>query len=194
VEPIFFATPIKWRAWLERHHAEASEIVVGFYKRASGTTSITWAEAVEEALCYGWIDGVRRRLDDHRYSIRFTPRKPTSTWSAVNIARVQQLTADGRMRPSGLAAFERRSDERSAIYAYEQRRNAALDARAERRLRAHRKAWRFWEAQPPWYRKTAAWWVISAKRSETRERRLTQLIEDSANQRTIRHLTRPTRD
>jgi uncharacterized protein YdeI (YjbR/CyaY-like superfamily) len=193
VEPTFFATPHAWHAWLEEHHADAAEVLVGFHKRSSGIPGITWAEAVDEALCFGWIDGVRRRVDNDRYTIRFTPRTTTSTWSAVNIARVHQLTKEGRMRPAGLAAFERRSEERSAVYAYEQRKHATLDAGSERRFRANRNAWRFWEAQPPWYRRTAAWWVISAKRPDTRERRLTKLIEDSANQRTIRQLTRPTK-
>jgi uncharacterized protein YdeI (YjbR/CyaY-like superfamily) len=191
VEPIFFATPEAWRAWLEKHHADATEVIVGFYKRASGITSITWAEAVDEALCFGWIDGVRRRIDEERYTNRFTPRTPTSTWSAVNIARVKQLRKEGRMRPEGLAAFQSRSDERSAIYAYEQRQEAKLDAGSERRFRSNRDAWRFWESQPPWYRRTAAWWVISAKRPETRERRLAQLIEDSADRRRIRRLIPP---
>jgi uncharacterized protein YdeI (YjbR/CyaY-like superfamily) len=152
---------------------------------------MTWSEAVDEALCFGWIDGVRRRLDDESYTIRFTPRRPRSIWSAVNIERVHALRSEGRMRPAGLRAFEARADERSAIYAYEQRRGAKLEPAQERRFRANAQAWAFFNAQPPWYRRNATWWVISAKKEETRAKRLETLIEDSANGRTIRPLRRP---
>jgi len=189
MEPTFFATPDEFRAWLQEHHATASELLVGFHKKDSGRPSITWPRAVDQALCFGWIDGVRRRIDDASYSIRFTPRKARSTWSAVNVRRVGELTAEGLMHPAGLAAFERRSAARTAIYSYEQRRGAELDAERERRFRANERAWAWFEAQPPSYRRTATHWVISAKRAETRERRLERLIADSAAGRPMPPLT-----
>jgi len=185
-EPTFFAEPADFRAWLEENHERGSELWVGFHKKATGRPSITWPEAVDEALCFGWIDGIRRSLGDESYMIRFTPRKPRSTWSAVNIARAKELVAEGRMRPAGLAAFEVRSDDRSAIYAYEQRHEAQLAPDEEREFRANERAWEFFQAHPPWYRKTALWWVVSAKREETRARRLRTLIDDSANGRKLR--------
>jgi uncharacterized protein YdeI (YjbR/CyaY-like superfamily) len=180
MEPTFFATPADFRAWLERHHESDSELIVGFHKRGSGRPSITWPEAVDQALCFGWIDGVRRRIDDTSYSIRFTPRKARSTWSAVNIKRMKELVDGGLVAPAGLAAFERRADDRSAIYSYEQRKAAKLEADQERRLRADERAWAFFEAQPPSYRRAAIHWVTTAKKPETRDRRLAQLIECSA--------------
>jgi uncharacterized protein YdeI (YjbR/CyaY-like superfamily) len=180
MEPTFFATPADFRAWLERHHERDSELIVGFHKRGSGRPSITWPEAVDQALCFGWIDGVRRRIDDTSYSIRFTPRKARSTWSAVNIKRMKELVEGGLVAPAGLAAFERRADDRSAIYSYEQRKAPDLEADQERRLRADERAWAFFEAQPPSYRRAAIHWVTSAKKPETRDRRLAQLIECSA--------------
>jgi uncharacterized protein YdeI (YjbR/CyaY-like superfamily) len=180
MEPTFFATPADFRAWLERHHESHSELIVGFHKMGSGRPSITWPEAVDQALCFGWIDGVRRRIDDTSYSIRFTPRKARSTWSAVNIRRMNELVGEGLVAPAGLAAFERRADDRSAIYSYEQRKAARLEPDQERRLRADERARAFFEAQPPSYRRAAIHWVTSAKKPETRERRLAQLIECSA--------------
>jgi uncharacterized protein YdeI (YjbR/CyaY-like superfamily) len=188
--PLFFPTPADFRAWLAKNHATASELWVGFYKKASGRPSITWPESVDEALCVGWIDGIRKTIDAESYKIRFTPRKRTSTWSAVNIARVAELAQQGRMKPAGLAAFEQRSEAKSGIYAYEQRKNAALDPAAEKQFRANAKAWKFFQAQPAGYRKTAAWWVISAKREETRAERLATLIADSAAGLPLRQLDR----
>lgn len=179
-KPRFFATPADFRAWLKEHHATAEELSVGFQKKGSGKPSITWPEAVDEALCVGWIDGVRHRIDDDSYRIRFTPRNPKSTWSAVNLKRVEELTKQGRMRAAGLRAFANRVEAKTGIYAYEQRENAALDEAAEAQFRANPIAWRHFEAQPAWYRKQMAWWVVSAKREETREKRLTTLIESSA--------------
>jgi uncharacterized protein YdeI (YjbR/CyaY-like superfamily) len=193
VKPTFFATPSEFRAWLERHHATSRELLVGFYKKGSGRPSITWPEAVDQALCFGWIDGVRRSIDETSYSIRFTPRKPTSNWSAINIARVKELGASGLMRPAGLTAFRHRSDKKSAIYSYEQRSAAKLSKGDEGRLKANKKAWAFFLDQPPWYRRTATYWVVSAKKEETRQRRLATLIADSAGGRTIGPLTRPVR-
>jgi uncharacterized protein YdeI (YjbR/CyaY-like superfamily) len=180
MEPTFFATPADFRAWLERHHESHSELIVGFHKRGSGRPSITWQESVDQALCFGWIDGVRRRIDDASYSIRFTPRKARSTWSAVNIRRMKELVEEGLVAPAGLAAFDRRTDDRTAIYSHEQRKAAKLEPDQERRLRADERARAYFEAQPPSYRRAAIHWVTSAKKPETRERRLAQLIECSA--------------
>jgi len=166
---------------------------VGFYRRSSGKPSVTWQELVDEELCFGWIDGVRNGLDEVSYANRITPRKPRSTWSAINIARAKELIARGRMRPAGLRAFERRTDERSAIYSYEQRTKPKLDAEAARSFRANEKAWAFFQGQPASYRRAATWWVISAKREETRRKRLTTLIRDSQNGRTVGPLSRPPR-
>jgi uncharacterized protein YdeI (YjbR/CyaY-like superfamily) len=192
MEPTFFATPADFRAWLERNHESHSELIVGFHKRGTGRPSITWPEAVDQALCFGWIDGVRRRIDDTCYSIRFTPRKTRSTWSAVNIKRMKELVEEGLVAPAGLAAFERRTDDRSAIYSYEQRKSAKLEPDQERRLRADERANAFFEAQPPSYRRAAIHWVTSAKKLETRERRLAQLIACSAAGEPVPPLTRPT--
>jgi len=180
MEPTFFPTPAAFRKWLETNHASATELLVGFYKRGSGKPSITWPESVDQALCFGWIDGVRRRIDDVRYSIRFTPRKQISNWSAINIARVAELTKLGLMRPAGLRAFEQRREDKSAIYSYE---NAVrtLDPSDEKTFRANRKAWQFFNAQAPSYRRVCIYWVTSAKKEETRARRLATLINDSAN-------------
>ncbi|HYC58840.1 MAG TPA: YdeI/OmpD-associated family protein [Thermoanaerobaculia bacterium] len=183
MKPRFFKKPEDFRAWLEKNHDSAKELLVGFWKRDSGKPSITWPESVDEALCFGWIDGIRRRIDDESYTIRFTPRAVKSKWSAVNIKRVAELTELGRMKPAGLAAFEKR-DPKSEGYSYE-RREATLDAAMEKRFRANKAAWTFWEAQPPYYRRTLSWWVISAKREETREKRLEQLIAASAEGRRI---------
>ncbi len=187
--PTFCATPAAFRAWLDAHHATASELWVGFYKKGSGQPSITWPEAVDQALCFGWIDGIRKSVDTLSYTIRFTPRAARSTWSAVNIARVAELTALGLMRPAGLVAFEARTDARSAIYAYEQK-NTALDAASVEQFRAHTTAWTFFQAQAPWYQRTAIWWVISAKKEDTQRTRLARLIDDSAQGRTLPQLTR----
>lgn len=189
MEATFFATPAQFRAWLEEHHESESELLVGFYKRGSGKPCITWPESIDQALCFGWIDGVRRSLGDEAYTIRFTPRKPRSTWSAVNLTRMKELIEEGLVHPSGMAAFERRSDDRTAIYAYEQRKTARLPPEYEQQLRSNASAAEFFDSQPPWYRRTAAHWVTSAKREATRERRLAQLIEDSANGRRIGPLT-----
>lgn len=193
MEPVFFATPSEFRAWFEAHHDTAQEVLVGFYKRDSGRPSITWPESVDEALCFGWIDGVRRSLDEISYCIRFTPRKPRSIWSDVNIKRAQELINLGRMQPAGLKAFEQRAEARSRIYAYEQRNIAQLGEAAEQQFRANTAAWDFFQGQPPSYRRTAIWWVISARQEATRVKRLATLIEDPAHGRTIRPLTRPTR-
>jgi uncharacterized protein YdeI (YjbR/CyaY-like superfamily) len=189
-EPRFFPAASAWRKWLAKNHATADEFWVGFHKKASGKPSITWPESVDEALCFGWIDGVRKSIDADRYKIRFTPRRPGSTWSLVNMKRVEELSALGRMQSAGIDAFAVRKEKRSGIYAYEQRKKAALDPEQERRFRASRRAWDFFQSQPPSYRQTATWWVVSAKREETRERRLAVLIDDSERGRRIGPLTR----
>lgn len=191
MEPRFFATPQDFRAWIEAHHSTSQELLVGFRKKGSGLPSITWPESVDHALCFGWIDGVRRAVDDVSYTITFTPRKVGSMWSAKNIARVAELTAMGLMHPAGLAAFARRTEGRSAVYSFEQE-EVELGRVYEKWFRADRAAWTFFQGQPPSYRKAAMWWVISAKQEETQLRRLETLIDDSANGRRIKHLTRPT--
>jgi uncharacterized protein YdeI (YjbR/CyaY-like superfamily) len=190
-EPTFFATPAAFRRWLDKHHATERELLVGFYKSSTGRPSITWPEARDEALCVGWIDGVRKGRDADSYTIRFTPRKRRSIWSAVNVKRVEALTREGRMTPAGLAAFEARSDRRTGIYSHEQRDAASLTPAQERRFKSNRPAWAWFRAQAPSYRKTAIWWVVSAKREDTRERRLGILIADSEAGRRVPPLTRP---
>jgi uncharacterized protein YdeI (YjbR/CyaY-like superfamily) len=187
---LFFATPDDFRTWLEQHHAIEKELLVGFYKRDSGKPSVTWPESVDCALSYGWIDGVRNSIDGISYQIRFTPRKPTSTWSAVNVKRVAELTKIGLMRPAGLKAFEARKGDKTGIYAYEQRKNAKLTPAYEKQFRANKRAWEFFQSQPPWYQRTASYRVISAKQEETRQKRLNQLIKDSAAGRPIKELAR----
>ncbi len=189
-KPIFFATPAAWRAWLEEHHASAAEVLVGFYKRGAKRPTITWPESVDQALCFGWIDGVRRSLDAERYTIRFTPRTARSTWSSVNIKRMGELAKLGLIHPAGRAAFEARDAKRSGIYSYEARSRAAFDADSERRFRANGAAWSFFSAQAPWYRRTATHWVTSAKRETTRRARLDTLITHAAAGRRIPPLDR----
>jgi uncharacterized protein YdeI (YjbR/CyaY-like superfamily) len=191
MQPTFFATPADFRQWLERHHQTERELLVGFYKKGSGRPSITWPESVAEALCFGWIDGVRRSIDDESYTIRFTPRKRGSIWSAVNMRLAEELIRDGRMQPAGLAAWQARDPAKSAVYSFEQKEAARLAPEMEARFRENAQAWKFWEAQPPGYRKTAAHYVMSAKREDTRARRLQTLIDDSAAGQRIALLRRP---
>jgi uncharacterized protein YdeI (YjbR/CyaY-like superfamily) len=188
MEAHYFTTQDEFRAWLAEHHATADELLLGFYKKGSGLTGISYAEALDAALGYGWIDGIRRRVDDERYTIRFTPRRPGSIWSDVNTRRAAELEAAGLMAPSGLAAFHGRDKAKAQQYSYE--RFGGLDEAAEAALRANPAAWAFWEAQPPSYRRPAAQWVMSAKREETRQRRLATLIADSANGLRIKELRR----
>lgn len=191
VKPKFFPTLADWRAWLEKHHADAEELWVGFYKRDSGRASITWPESVDGALCFGWIDGVRRSIDEESYMIRFTPRKPRSVWSAINIKRAKELHAGSLMHAAGLAAFEKRQSERSAIYSYEQRKTAELPAEFLKQFRGEKAAWKFFEGQPPWYRRTSTYWVISAKKEETRSRRIELLIDCCKRGKPLPLLARP---
>jgi uncharacterized protein YdeI (YjbR/CyaY-like superfamily) len=190
-EPIFFASPQAFYDWLDEHHDSADEVYVGFYKQHTGRRAMTWAESVREALCFGWIDGITRRIDDDRYCIRFTPRQRGSNWSAVNVKHVQDLTREGRMRPAGIAAFEARPREKSGVVTYENRHEATLSPEQEVQLRASEAAWEFFRTQPPGYRQMAIFWVVSAKREETRARRLATLIDDSAHGRRIALLRAP---
>ena len=189
--PTYFATAAEFRAWLTKHHATATELVVGFHKRATGKPSMTWPESVDEALCFGWIDGVRRSVDGERYTIRFSPRRPRSIWSNKNVARMKQLIAARKVKPAGLAAYEARSKDRSGVYSFEQRKALALSPAQQRELAANRAAAAFFAAQPPWYQRACVHWIVSAKREETRASRLATLIADSAAGRTIKPLTRP---
>jgi uncharacterized protein YdeI (YjbR/CyaY-like superfamily) len=189
-EVLFFSEPREWRRWLDNHHAKAQELWVGFHKKSSGQPSITWPQAVDEALCFGWIDGIRKSIDDTRYRIRFTPRRAGSIWSKVNVGRARALSDLGRMAPAGLKAFGDRTEARTAVYLYEQRGVARLDSAYEKKLMADRQAWEFFLSKPPGYRKLAIRWVISAKQEQTRLRRLARLIEDSRSGQTIQPLTR----
>ena len=189
MDPTFFPTPKHFRRWLAKHHASGGELWVGFYKKATGRPSITWPESVDEALCFGWIDGVRRSLGDEAYTIRFTPRKPTSIWSAVNVAKIAALRKARKMRPAGERAFALRTPERTGVYSFE--RKSELSAEHRERLRANRAAAKHFDAQAPWYQRAAVHWVASAKKEETRERRLEHLIACSEAGETIRPLTRP---
>lgn len=188
ITPTFFETPAAFRQWLEEHHAIEKELWVGFYKVKSGKGGMVYREALEEALCYGWIDGMVRKVDEDSYAQRFTPRKKDSTWSRINVKRVQELQAEGRMRPPGTAAFDRRTEERTGRYSFEQQ-DPRLAPGLERTFKANAEAWTFFTRQPPSYRRLATWWVMSAKREDTRARRLLKLISDSAAGRRIRPVT-----
>jgi uncharacterized protein YdeI (YjbR/CyaY-like superfamily) len=184
MNPHYFTAPARFHDWLKKNHAKSTELLVGFYKKSSGKPSITYQEAVDEALCFGWIDGIRKSVDEERYTIRFTPRKPSSNWSNVNIKRVKELTAAGRMLPAGLVAFEARKAEKSGVYTYENR-PQQLSPEYEKKFRANKPAWEFFQSQAPYYRRTACGWVMTAKKEETRLRRLATLIEDSAQGRRL---------
>jgi len=189
VKATHFKSPAEFRRWLAKHHATSPELWVGFYKKDSGKPSITWPESVDEALCYGWIDGLRRGVDETSYAIRFTPRKATSIWSAINIARAKELVRAGLMRPAGLKAFEARTANKSGIYSYEQPRDQ-LDEPYATTFKRNRAAWAFYQEQPASYRKAANWWVVSAKQEATRLKRLEKLIEHSTDHKRIPQFTR----
>jgi uncharacterized protein YdeI (YjbR/CyaY-like superfamily) len=193
MEPTTFRTPGAFRRWLGGHHATESELWVGFYRKATGKPSMTWSQAVDEALCFGWIDGKTKRIDEERFTIRFTPRRRGSRWSARNVGRVGVLLAEGRMGPSGIAAFEARREGPSGTYAYDERHRAVLPRAYERRFRAEPDAWAWFTGKAPSYRQAAIHWVMTAKKEETRERRLRRLIESSAAGTPIPPLARPPR-
>jgi len=187
---IFFGTPAELRAWFEANHDTATELWLGYHKKRSGRPSVTWHDVVDQELCFGWIDSVRYSLGDDMSAQRITPRRKRSVWSAVNIRRFAELERMGLVHPSGRAAFEARDEARSRIYAYENQ-SAGLDGARETEFRRHKAAWRFFESQAPWYRRTASYWVMSAKREETRDRRFKTLIERSKMGERIGPLTRP---
>lgn len=187
--PTFFARPTAFRRWLAKHGETTAELWIGFYKKGSGRKGMTYGEAVDEALCHGWIDGIIKRIDEISYMHRFTPRKPRSFWSAVNIAKVRKLEAEGRMAPAGRAAFERH-ESRLAPYSHEQA-HRELDPAHLKALQANRTAWAFWQRQPPSYRKVVAYWIGNAKREGTRERRLALLVTCSAEGRRIPQFISP---
>ena len=190
-DPLYFTTPGELRDWFDTNHEMATELWLGSYKKATGKPTVTWSEAVDEALCVGWIDSVRYSIDAERSAQRFTPRRKGSNWSAVNIAKIKALTDAGRMKPPGLAAFAARTEERSAAYSYERRHEAAFEPEQEARFRRNETAWEWFQARGASYRTAATFWVVSAKRPETREKRLETLIEDSAAGRTVKPLTPP---
>ena len=184
MKPTFFKSASHLRRWLEKNHAVSSELWLGMYKKASGKGGVTYKDALDESLCFGWIDGVRKRLNEESFVQRFTPRRTGSYWSAVNVRRARELIEGGRMHAAGRAAFERRDAARTERYSFE-RQNVTLDAAAERQFRANAKAWAFFQSDAPWYRKVVTHWVSSAKRPETRQRRLETLIRDAAAGRRI---------
>jgi len=179
LKPEFFQTPADFGTWLEKNHATATELWVGFYTKDSGKPSITWPDSVDQALCFGWIDGIRKRVDEISYQIRFTPRRLGSIWSAINIKRAKELVRQKQMRPTGLKAFAARIENKSGIYSYEQR-STELSQPYANLLKKNKGAWNFFEKQPPSYRKMIGWWIISAKKEETRMARLAKLISESA--------------
>jgi uncharacterized protein YdeI (YjbR/CyaY-like superfamily) len=188
-EPVFFETPEQLRAWFEANAETEGELLLAYWRTSTGRPSVTWPQSVDEALCVGWIDGVRRRIDDESYTIRFTPRRSRSTWSAVNLARFAALSQEGRVRPAGVAAYESRGAER--VYSHERTDEPLLEPAEDAAFRAVIGAGAFFDAQAPSYRRAALHWVVSAKRAETRARRLDRLVADSAAGRRLAHLTRP---
>jgi uncharacterized protein YdeI (YjbR/CyaY-like superfamily) len=188
MEPIFFESPAAFREWLEANHATAAEVWVGFYKVKQGKAPLTWSEAVDQALCFGWIDSLGKSIDETRRMLRFSPRKKGSVWSGVNIKKIEALTAQGLMHPAGLEAYAQRKEEKSNVYSHEQG-EVVLETAQEATFRANAKAWDFFQSQAPSYCKAARWWVVSAKREETRAKRLAILIEDSEHGRRLKHLT-----
>jgi len=184
MKPKFFSQQSDFRKWLEKNHEEETELLVGFYKVDSGKPSMTWPQSVDEALCFGWIDGIRKSIDKVSYCIRFTPRRKTSTWSAVNIRKVEELTRQGLMRPAGVEAFEHRKDDKSRVYSFESE-TKRLALRLEKRFKANKKAWKFFTAQAPSYRKVILHYIMSAKQESTRLKRLGRVIAESEKERRV---------
>ena len=183
MNPVFFKTPAQFRSWLRKHHKTAPELIVGYYKKASGKPTMTWQESVDEALCFGWIDGIRKSYGENAYTNRFTPRRKGSNWSAVNIARVAQLTKQKRMQPAGLQAFARRTEAKSRVYTYEQSDLPKFEPKLEKLFKANQDAWAFFQTLPPYYRRGETRWVNSAKQHETKLRRLERVMTACANRR-----------
>jgi uncharacterized protein YdeI (YjbR/CyaY-like superfamily) len=191
-KPVFFRSLDELHNWFRKNHNKMSEVWIGFYKVSSGKKSVGYKEAVDEALCFGWIDGIRKSLDEESYVNRFTPRKKSSIWSNVNIKRINELIEEGRIHPAGLAAFKDRTKERSGLYSFEQN-SHKLSSAFEKQFKANKKAWKYFNSKAPWYQRTSIHWVMSAKQEVTRLKRLETLINDSENERTIAPLTRPTK-
>lgn len=187
VKPVYFKNSGDFKKWLMQNHDKATELLVGFYKVKSKKQSITWSESVDQAICFGWIDGIRKSIDEEKYCIRFTPGKATSIWSSVNIKKVADLSAKGLMHPSGTKAFEKRKENKSRIYSYEKE-SAILPEELENIFKSNKKAWNFFTNMPPSYIRTSVHWVISAKRDETKLKRLEELISDSERERKIKRL------
>ncbi len=185
-----FETPEDFRAWMEAHHAERDELWVGFWKKATGRPSISWEESVDVALCYGWIDGIRKSIDENAYTIRFTPRRQGSVWSNRNMERYAAMLAEKLVTPPGAAAYTRRKEEKTGVYSFEQDVPPTLSAGFEARFRENEAAWADWEQRPPGYRKRATHWVLSAKRDATRERRFQAVVEACAAGRKVKPLRR----
>lgn len=190
VDPLYFATPAALRAWFKKNHAKASELLLGYWKVDSGQPSVTWPQSVDEALCVGWIDGLRKRIDDERYTIRFTPRRPGSVWSQVNVKRVPELVAEGRMQPAGLAVFETRGEKHERGYSFVDRAQDFPPEIEAQFRRTNAEAWAFFEKQPPGYRRACIYHVTSPKTEATRQKRLATLIEDSAAGRRLGYTTK----
>ena len=184
MSPKFFKTPKEFRVWLQKHHATERELWVGYWKKQTGKPTMTWQESVDEALCFGWIDGIRKSVDAESYMNRFTPRRSGSTWSAINARRAAELIDEGRMQPAGAKAFEAR-DRTKTEHQSSDRANPRLDAARQRAFKANRDAWEFFQAQPPGYRRLALWWIVSAKRETTRTQRFDRLLAESAAGRRI---------
>jgi len=191
VKAIYFESAAAFRAWLDANHESCNEVLVGFHKAGTSKPTLTWSDSVDQALCFGWIDGKRQGIDAKRYTIRFTPRRARSIWSKINVAKIAALTEAKLMRPAGVRAFEARDDAKTGIYSFEREQAATLDPADEKRFRANKAAWAYFSARPPSYRRTAYHWVISAKKAETRASRLQTLIADSAAGRHIKSLRRP---
>lgn len=178
--PKFFKTPKAFRKWLETNHEKKNELWVGYYKKDTGKASITWPESVEQALCFGWIDGIRKKCDEESYMIRFTPRRKGSIWSATNIRFVEKLTKEGLMQPAGIEAYKNKKEDKSSIYSFEQKKeDIKLPPAFEKEFKKNKKAWKTFQAMAPYYQRSAIWWVISAKREDTQKKRLKILISDS---------------
>jgi uncharacterized protein YdeI (YjbR/CyaY-like superfamily) len=187
MKPTFFSNQLEFREWLEKHHLDKTELLVGFYKVTSGKESITWPQSVDEAICFGWIDGIRRSIDEESYCIRFTPRKATSIWSAINIRKVKELTEKGLMQRAGLEAFKHRKENKSAIYTYENE-PITLDKIVEKKFKANKKAWAFFQSMAPSYKKAVVHWLMTAKQERTQLKRLEEVIRDSEAGQKIKRL------
>lgn len=191
--PVFFKSTNELHKWFQKNHSKAPDLWIGFYSVKSGKKGVTYKEAVDEALCFGWIDGIRKNIDEESYANRFSPRKKNSIWSNINSKRIQELIEEGRVHVSGLAAFRGRVEERSGVYSFEQDSHKLVPA-FEKKFKANKKAWKFFMSKAPWYQRTSIHWIMSAKQEATRLKRLETLIIDCGDEKTIRQLTRATKN